>query len=77
MLLVILEHENGQLVEAAREALTFGRVLAEKMGEDLEAASSAATTTISSKPPASTAPRPFTRPLTTFSPITAPTRTVP
>ena len=38
MLLVILEHENGQLVEAAREALTFGRVLAEKMGEDLEAA---------------------------------------
>ena len=35
MLLVILEHENGQLVEAAREALTFGRVLAEKMGEDL------------------------------------------
>mgnify|MGYP003310588082 CR=1 FL=1 len=29
MLLVILEHENGQLVEAAREALTFGRVLAE------------------------------------------------
>ena len=32
MLLVILEHENGQLVEAAREALTFGRVLAEKMG---------------------------------------------
>jgi electron transfer flavoprotein alpha subunit len=38
MLLVILEHENGQLVEAAREALTFGRVLAEKMDEDLEAA---------------------------------------
>jgi electron transfer flavoprotein alpha subunit len=38
MLLVILEHENGQLVEAAREALTFGRTLAEKMGEDLEAA---------------------------------------
>ena len=38
MLLVILEHDNGQLVEAAREALTFGRVLAEKMGEDLEAA---------------------------------------
>ena len=38
MLLVILEHENGQLVEAAREALTFGRVLSEKMGEDLEAA---------------------------------------
>ncbi len=38
MLLVILEHEGGQLVEAAREALTFGRVLAEKMDEDLEAA---------------------------------------
>ena len=38
MLLVILEHENGQLVEAAKEALTFGRVLAEKMDEDLEAA---------------------------------------
>ena len=38
MLLVILEHENGALVEAAREALTFGRTLAEKMGEDLEAA---------------------------------------
>ena len=37
MLLVILEHENGELVEAAREALTFGRTLAEKMGEDLEA----------------------------------------
>lgn len=38
MLLVILEHESGVLVEAAREALTFGRTLAEKMGEDLEAA---------------------------------------
>ncbi|NCG38207.1 MAG: hypothetical protein GWP48_11900 [Actinobacteria bacterium] len=38
MLLVILEHEDGALVEAAREALTFGRRLAEKMGEDLEAA---------------------------------------
>ncbi len=38
MLLVVLEHENGQLVEAAREALTFGRVLSEKMGEDLHAA---------------------------------------
>lgn len=38
MLLVILEHENGALVEAAREALTFGRTLAEKMGEGLEAA---------------------------------------
>ncbi len=38
MLLVILEHDNGELVEAAREALTFGRTLAEKMGEDLHAA---------------------------------------
>ena len=76
MLLVILEHENGQLVEAACEALTFGRVLAEKMGEDLEAAIigsddddlveaagqyGAETITVT----------------TTFSPITAPTRTGP
>ena len=38
MLLVILEHENGELVEAAKEALTFGRTLAEKMDDDLEAA---------------------------------------
>lgn len=38
MLLVVLEHENGQLVEAAKEALTFGRTLAEKMDDDLEAA---------------------------------------
>jgi len=38
MLLVVLEHENGELVEAAREGLTFGRTLAEKMGEDLHAA---------------------------------------
>ena len=38
MLLVVLEHDRGELVEAAREALTFGRVLAEKMAEDLEAA---------------------------------------
>jgi len=38
MLLVVLEHEDGELVEAAREALTFGRPLAEKMGEDLHAA---------------------------------------
>ncbi|MDG2027003.1 MAG: electron transfer flavoprotein subunit alpha/FixB family protein [Acidimicrobiales bacterium] len=38
MLLVVLEHERGELVEAACEALTFGRVLAAKMGEDLEAA---------------------------------------
>ena len=38
MLLVVLEHDRGQLVEAAREALTFGRTLAAKMDEDLEAA---------------------------------------
>lgn len=38
MLLVILEHENGELVEAAKEALTFGRTLAAKMDDDLEAA---------------------------------------
>ncbi|GJM37435.1 MAG: electron transfer flavoprotein subunit alpha [Acidimicrobiales bacterium] len=38
MLLVVLEHDRGELVEAAREALTFGRTLAAKMGDDLEAA---------------------------------------
>ena len=38
MLLVILEHDRGQLVESAREALTFGRVLAEKMDTRLAAA---------------------------------------
>ena len=38
MLLVVLEHDRGGLVEAAREALTFGRVLAGKMGEGLESA---------------------------------------
>ena len=38
MLLVVLEHDQGELAEAAREALTFGRSLAEKMDEDLEAA---------------------------------------
>ena len=38
MLLVVLEHDRGELAEAAREALTFGRGLAEKMDEDLEAA---------------------------------------
>ncbi len=38
MLLVVLEHDRGELAEAAREALTFGRALAEKMDEDLEAA---------------------------------------
>ena len=38
MLLVILEHENSELIEAAKEALTFGRTLADKMDDDLEAA---------------------------------------
>ena len=38
MLLVVLERDQGALTEAAREALTFGRSLAEKMDEDLEAA---------------------------------------
>ncbi len=38
MLLVILEHEDGELVEGAREALTFGRTLSVEMGEDLHAA---------------------------------------
>jgi electron transfer flavoprotein alpha subunit len=38
MLIVILEHDRGELVEAAREALTFGRTLAAKMDTDLEAA---------------------------------------
>ena len=38
MLLVVLEHDQGELAETAREALTFGRSLAEKMDEDLEAA---------------------------------------
>jgi len=38
MLLVILEHDRGGLVESAREALTFGRVLAEKMDTKLDAA---------------------------------------
>ena len=38
MLLVVLEHDRGELAEAAREALTFGRALAQKMDEDLEAA---------------------------------------
>jgi electron transfer flavoprotein alpha subunit len=38
MLLVVLEHDRGQLVEAAREALTFGRTLAGKMGTELVAA---------------------------------------
>ena len=38
MLLVIVEHDRGVLVEAAKEALTFGRALAATMDEDLEAA---------------------------------------
>ena len=38
MLLVVLEHERGELTEAAREALTFGRSLADKMDEGIEAA---------------------------------------
>ena len=38
MLLVVLEHDQGVLVEASREALTFGRTLAEEMHEDLAAA---------------------------------------
>lgn len=38
MLLVILEHDRGAMAEAGREALTFGRTLAEKMGEEMHAA---------------------------------------
>ncbi len=38
MLLVVLEHDRGELAEAALEALTFGRTLAAKMGADLHAA---------------------------------------
>jgi len=38
MLLVVLEHDRGELVEAAREALTFGRTLAGRMGSELHAA---------------------------------------
>lgn len=37
MLLVALEYENGSLVDAALEALTFARPLAEEMGVDLHA----------------------------------------
>ena len=77
MLLVILEHENGQLVEAAREALTFGRVLAEKMGEDLEAALIGSDDDDLVEAAGQYGARPFTPSLTTFSPITVPTRTVP
>jgi len=38
MLLVVLEHDRGSLAEASKEALTFGRTLAEKMGVDPHAA---------------------------------------
>ena len=38
MLLVILEHDQGVMAEAAREALTFGRTLASRMGVPLHAA---------------------------------------
>ncbi|MDH4279848.1 MAG: FAD-binding protein, partial [Acidimicrobiia bacterium] len=37
MLLVILEHDRGTLVEGAREALTAGRDLADQMDVELEA----------------------------------------
>ncbi|MEM7321961.1 MAG: electron transfer flavoprotein subunit alpha/FixB family protein [Actinomycetota bacterium] len=36
-LLVVLEHDRGELAEAAREALTFGRDLAAKMDAELHA----------------------------------------
>jgi len=38
MLLVIVDHDGDTLTEAGREALTFGRTLAERMGVELEAA---------------------------------------
>ena len=38
MLLVVLEHDRGALGEPAREALTFGRALAAKMGVEMHAA---------------------------------------
>ncbi len=38
MLLVILEHDRGTVAEAAREALTFGRTLAGRMGAPMHAA---------------------------------------
>lgn len=38
MLLVILEHQAGELAEASREALTFGRILAAKIDTDMHAA---------------------------------------
>ena len=37
MLLVVLEHDRGGLGEPAREALTFGRTLAAKLGSDMHA----------------------------------------
>ena len=37
MLLVVLEHDRGTLGEPAREALTFGRTLAAKMGVEMHA----------------------------------------
>lgn len=37
-LLVVLEHDRGELAEAAREALTFGRTLAADLGVELTAA---------------------------------------
>ena len=38
MLLVVLEHDRGTLGEPAREALTFGRTLAAKMGVEMHGA---------------------------------------
>ncbi len=38
MLLVVLEHDQGAMAEATREALTFGRTLAGQMGLPLHAA---------------------------------------
>ena len=38
MLLVVLEHDRGTLGEPGREALTFGRALAAKMGTEMHAA---------------------------------------
>ena len=38
MLLVVLEHDRGTLGEPAREALTFGRTLAAKMGAEMHGA---------------------------------------
>ncbi|MFQ5556392.1 MAG: electron transfer flavoprotein subunit alpha/FixB family protein [Acidimicrobiales bacterium] len=38
MLLVVLEHDRGEIVEAALQALTFGRALADRMGAEMHAA---------------------------------------